>query len=96
MSHLDLRHARKSSNTRFRVIGDWLRPIFNAKDRIEADQRLKDAVDHFIPNAPKLARWLEDNVPESLTVFKLPAEHRKKMRTTNGIERLTRYTGNHG
>jgi transposase-like protein len=68
-------------------IGDWLRPIFNAKDRAEADQLLKDAVEHFLPAAPKLARWLEDNVPEGLTVFMLPAEHRKKMRTTNGIER---------
>lgn len=68
-------------------IGDWLRPIFNAKDRTEADQLLKDAVEHFLPAAPKLARWLEDNVPESMTVFTLPAEHRKKMRTTNGIER---------
>jgi putative transposase len=68
-------------------IGDWLRPIFNAKDRTEADQLLKDAVEHFLPDAPKLAQWLEDNVPESLTVFILPAEHRKKMRTTNGIER---------
>lgn len=68
-------------------IGDWLRPIFNARDHAEADQRLKDAVEHFTSGAPKLARWLEDNVPESLTVFTLPAEHRKKMRTTNGIER---------
>jgi transposase-like protein len=68
-------------------IGDWLRPIFNAKDRAAADQLLKDAVDHFTLAAPKLAHWLEHNVPESLTVFTLPAEHRKKMRTTNGIER---------
>ncbi len=68
-------------------IGDWLRPIFNAKDHAEADQRLKDAVERFLPAAPKLARWLEDNVPESLTVFNLPTEHRKRMRTTNGIER---------
>jgi transposase-like protein len=68
-------------------IGDWLRPIFNAKDRAEADQRLKDAVEHFTTPAPKLAQWLEDNVPEALTVFILPGEHRKKMRTTNGIER---------
>lgn len=68
-------------------IGDWLRPIFNAKDRAQADQRLKDAVEQYQHNAPKLAHWLEHNVPESLTVFMLPAEHRKKMRTTNGIER---------
>jgi transposase-like protein len=68
-------------------IGDWLRPIFNARDHAEADQRLKDAIEHFTPAAPKLARWLEDNVPESMTVFMLPTEHRKKMGTTNGIER---------
>ena len=68
-------------------IGDWLRPIFNAKDRAAADHLLNDAVEHFTPNAPNLARWLENNVPESLTVFTLPGEHRKKMRTTNGIER---------
>lgn len=68
-------------------IGDWLRPIFNAKERAEADQRLKDAVQHYESAAPKLARWLEHNVPESLTVFTLAGAHRKKMRTTNGIER---------
>lgn len=68
-------------------IGDWLRPIFNAKDRPAADQLLKDAVEHLLPNAPKLARWLEDNIPQGLTVFTLPAQHRKKLRTTNGIER---------
>lgn len=68
-------------------VGDWLRPIFNARNRNEADQRLKDAIEHFTPAAPKLAQWLEDNVPESLTVFTLPSEHRKKLRTTNGIER---------
>ena len=68
-------------------IGDWLRPIWNARDHAEADQRLKDAIEHFTAAAPKLARWLEDNVPESLTVFNLPREHRKKLRTTNGIER---------
>ena len=68
-------------------IGDGLRPFFNARDRTAADQRLKDAVEHFLPAAPRLANWLEDNVPESLTVFTLPGTHRKKMRTTNGIER---------
>lgn len=68
-------------------IGDWLRPIFNAKDRPEADQRLHDAVEHYQTAAPKLAAWLEENVPESLTVLMLPDHHRKMLRTTNGIER---------
>jgi putative transposase len=68
-------------------IGDWLRGIFNTKDLADAQQALRNTVKHFQIKAPKLARWLEDNVPESLTVFALPPAHRRKLRTTNGIER---------
>jgi len=68
-------------------IGDWLRSIFNAKDLSDAQQALKNTVKHFESKAPQLARWLEQNVPESLTVFSLPSAHRRKLRTTNGIER---------
>jgi hypothetical protein len=38
----------------------------------------------------KLAAWLEANVPESLSVMALPMRHRKRMRTTNQLERLNR------
>lgn len=38
--------------------------------------------------APKLAEWLEENMPESLTVFSLPASHRRRLRTSNMLERL--------
>jgi putative transposase len=36
---------------------------------------------------PELAIWLEETIAEPLTVFSLPAEHRKRLRTTNGLER---------
>jgi len=38
--------------------------------------------------APKLAEWREANVPESLAVFALPEPQRRRLRTTNAIERL--------
>ena len=38
--------------------------------------------------APKLADWMEVNVPESLAVICLPARHRVRMRTSNMLERL--------
>jgi putative transposase len=38
--------------------------------------------------APKLARWLEENIPEGLTAFGLPSGQRRLLRTTNGLERL--------
>ena len=37
--------------------------------------------------APKLAKWMETAIPEALTVMHLPAEMRKRLRTTNGLER---------
>jgi len=71
------------------VVAD-LRDVFAAPDRAEADRRLQSAVEKYADQAPKLADWMEANVPESLTVFCLPASHRLRMRTSNLLERLNR------
>jgi transposase-like protein len=65
-----------------------IRAVFNAGSRDEADHLLKVAVQKWEKAAPKMARWLEDNVPDSLTVFAFPEAHQRKLRTTNGVERL--------
>jgi transposase-like protein len=67
-----------------------LRAVFNALNRSEADRLLERMVQKYAPQAPKLATWLEENVPEGLTVFDFPAEHRRKLRTNNMLERLNR------
>ena len=43
----------------------------------------------YQPIAPKLADWLEKNAPEAMTVFSLPENHRRRMRTSNPMERAT-------
>jgi putative transposase len=67
-----------------------LRSVFNASDLLEAQRRLKTMVEKYKEPAPKLSDWLEASVPESLTVFKLPEPQRKKLRTTNSLERLNK------
>jgi transposase-like protein len=67
-----------------------LRAVFNAANRIEAERLLGLMVKKYAPVAPKLAAWLEENVPEGLTVFDFPVEHRRRLRTINGLERLNR------
>lgn len=67
-----------------------LRAIFDAPDRAEADRRLKMAVEKYSKTAPKLAQWLDDNLAEGLTVFALPPSHRRKLRTTNMLERVNK------
>lgn len=36
----------------------------------------------------KLADWVEENVEETLSVYRLPSGHRKRMKSTNMLERL--------
>lgn len=56
----------------------------------EADRRLRELIETYHDTAPRLADWLEANVPEGLTTFALPAGHRKRLRTTNSLERLNK------
>lgn len=67
-----------------------LRAVFNAPNRAEADRLLLMTVDKYHAAAPKLAAWLESNVPEGLIVFEFPTEHRRRLRTNNMLERLNR------
>ena len=67
-----------------------IRSIFNAPDKNEADRLLAKTVEKYQESAPKLAKWMESNIPEGLTVFALPAPHRKRLRTSNLLERLNR------
>ena len=71
-------------------VAQAMRRVFNAEDRDEADRRLVQLVEQYRDTAPRLAVWLEDHAPEGLTVFAFPAAHRKRLRTTNGQERLNK------
>ncbi|MEQ8788823.1 MAG: IS256 family transposase [Pirellulaceae bacterium] len=72
---------------RLEVAAD-LRAVFNAPDGNEARRQLDIAVAKYLVSAPKLAEWMQENVPQGLAVFALPAAHRRKLRTTNQLERL--------
>ncbi len=71
-------------------VGRDLRSVLDAGDRSEADRQLDRIVKKYADSAPRLADWLEANVPEALTVLGLPAAHRRKLRTTNMLERINK------
>jgi len=68
-------------------IGAELRHVWNAPDLATATENLRLLVESHREKASKLAGWLEDNVPEGLAVFALPEHHRRRLRTSNPIER---------
>lgn len=73
-----------------REVADDLRVIFNAPDAAEANRYLEQFVARYQETAPQLAAWAETAVPEGLTVFQFPAAHRRRLRTSNMLERLSR------
>ena len=66
------------------------RRVFDADDAAEAQRRIQDVVARYRKAAPQLADWIEANLPEALTVLRVPAGHRRRLRTTNGLERLNK------
>lgn len=65
-----------------------IRAIFNAPDRDEAELLLEKFLARYETSAPKLVQWAEEAIPEGFTVFALPASHRRRLRTTNLLERV--------
>lgn len=67
-----------------------LRGVFDAPDRTQAERLLNMAIDKYRTEMPKLSDWMEENVHEGLAVFSLPDAHRRRLRTTNMLERLNK------
>lgn len=68
-------------------IGAELREVWTAGSLAKAETALAGMVADYRDTAPKLAAWLEENAPEGLAVFSLPKHHRRRMRTSNPMER---------
>jgi len=66
-----------------------LRGVFNAPDRPAAESYLKQLIRKYERSASRLANWMEQAIPEGFAVFDFPVEHRRRLRTTNMLERLS-------
>ncbi len=68
-------------------IGAELRDVWNAGSLAKAETALAELVADYRDTAPALAAWLEEAVPEGLAVFSQPSPHRRRLRTSNPMER---------
>jgi len=73
-----------------RQVAADLRAVFNAPDEAEAQRQLTKFVERYRKSAPKLADWAEAAVPEGLAVFGFKDAHRRRLRTTNMLERVNK------
>jgi transposase-like protein len=65
-----------------------LKDIFSASDEKEALRRKEQLVLRLEEKYPKVAVWIDENIESCFTVFHLPVEHRRKMKSTNMLERF--------
>lgn len=65
-----------------------LREVFSAPDMDTARRRAMQLADAWRGSHPRIARQLEEELEECLSVYYFPVEHRTRLRSTNGLERF--------
>jgi len=65
-----------------------LRWIYDRRDAQEARRDLAAWLAKWGNRYPKLCAWVEENIEETLSFYRLPRQHHKNMKSTNMLERL--------
>jgi putative transposase len=85
-----LGHARRDQHG---LLGALIRPLFNADSLDQARDRLSEAVAALEAKLPKIATMLEGAEEDILALYAFPVDHRRKIRSTNPLERFNREIG---
>ena len=65
-----------------------LRWIYDRRDLQEANRDLAAWITKWQGKYPKLVDWVESNIGETLSFYRLPRAHHKHLKSTNMLERL--------
>jgi putative transposase len=65
-----------------------LRWFYDRRDLDEVRRDIAAWITKWQAKYPKLVSWVEENVEETLTYYRLPLAHHKHMKSTNMLERL--------
>ena len=65
-----------------------LRWLYDRRDSQEAQRDLAGWITKWAGKYPKLVDWVEANIGETLTFYRLPRQHHKHLKSTNMLERL--------
>ena len=70
-----------------------LRWLYDRRDLAEARRDLAAWLAKWSGKYSKLTGWVEENIDETLTFYRLPRQHHKHLKSTNMLERLTKRSG---
>jgi len=72
------------------LVAEDIRSILNASTEADAKLITASVVSKYEASEPRLAERLAENIGEPLTVLQFPIEHRRRLRTSNSVERLNK------
>ena len=75
-------HARRKE------LAAGLRGVFAAPSREAARRLAREMAERWGGSHPRVAEHLEEHIEECLTCLAFPESHRRRIRTSNGLERL--------
>ena len=65
-----------------------LKAIYAAPDRVWALDAARGVVERWSASHPAVAAWIETGIEDTLACFSFPEPHRRRIRSTNGLERF--------
>jgi putative transposase len=65
-----------------------LKWLYDRRDLAEAHRDLEGWLTRWGQKYGKLCQWVEENIEETFTFYRLPREHHKHLKSTNMLERL--------
>jgi putative transposase len=65
-----------------------LRWLYDRRNVEEARRDLAAWLVKWTPRYPKLCSWVEENIDETLSFYRLPRQHHKNLKSTNMLERI--------
>lgn len=71
-----------------KALSEDVRAVFNAPTLAWARELTSEVVERWNRSHPKVAEWLETALEDGLTCFAFPETHRRRIRSTNGLERF--------
>lgn len=66
----------------------WLKEILEAPNKQRAREKLRECLEEFDDKAPDAMNILENGFEDATAVLCLPGKYRRRLRTTNSLERL--------
>ena len=78
----------RAASGRRRLSLQELRWFYDRRELAEVRRDIAQWLAKWQAKYPKLCLWVEDNIEETLTYYRLPLQHHKHMKSTNMLERL--------